>query len=144
MAVRVLLQVLVVALVFTILTTYQVSGEKDCHDEKDLVFIKCKKTISIYGDYVPPNAACREAVIQSDMTCICLLLNLEDEDTVSVAKIIRVSRECNNPVAPGTQCSSNHFKFHDHYLRGHLETHGDFKIGRQATQPPNKLGSACV
>ena len=51
---KVVRQVVVFALVFTMLAKHQVWGEIDCHDEKVSVMLKCKNSIKIGGPYVLP------------------------------------------------------------------------------------------
>lgn len=70
---KVILRVLVFALVFCMLAKHQASGEKDCHDQKKNVKLKCRKNIDISGFYVRPRVGdkCCQAVDAADMVCVC-------------------------------------------------------------------------
>ena len=106
MATKATLEVLIFALVFIMFTTHQTQGEPDCYRQKDLVLYKCKYSIKISGDYIGPDSTCRELVEECDMTCICQILTMEDEKTVSIDKILRLARDYNNPVPAGSICGS--------------------------------------
>ncbi|KAG2560101.1 hypothetical protein PVAP13_8KG050251, partial [Panicum virgatum] len=74
---------------------------------EELVLQKCRFTIKIPGDYVRPNPSCRVAVDHADMACICHILTIEEEKTVSVSKkILRLARDCDQPVPARNQCGS--------------------------------------
>ena len=88
MAVSVTLQLVVFALVFTMFGTHQAWGVQDCYREKDLVKERCMETIKIGAPYVPPTESCRHTVGQSDMTCICRILTIEELLIVNAAKIV--------------------------------------------------------
>ena len=75
---------------------------------EELVLQKCRFTIKIPGDYVRPNPSCRVAVDHADMACICHILTIEEEKTVSVSKILRLARDCDQPVPAGNQCGSKY------------------------------------
>ncbi|OEL33872.1 hypothetical protein BAE44_0005109 [Dichanthelium oligosanthes] len=94
MGTKVTLELLAFALVLITFTTHQARGEPDCYAEKELVLRKCRSTIKIPGDYVHPNPSCRVAVDHSDMACICHILTTEEENTVSICKILRLAHEC--------------------------------------------------
>ncbi|PUZ43818.1 hypothetical protein GQ55_8G037800 [Panicum hallii var. hallii] len=98
MATKVTLGLLASALVFTMFAAHQAWGEPDCYAEKELVLRKCRFTIKIPGDYVRPNPSCRVAVDHADMACICHILTIEEESTVSISKILRLARDCDQPV----------------------------------------------
>ncbi|TVU22256.1 hypothetical protein EJB05_31940 [Eragrostis curvula] len=106
MSLKVVLQFVVIALVFTMFRTQQAWGEKDCHGEKILVKEKCMESIKLVGDYVHPNQSCIHAVKDSDMTCICGIITLDDELEISVSKTLRLARECHNPVPAETKCGT--------------------------------------
>jgi hypothetical protein len=98
MATEVTLEVLIFALVFTMFTTHQTRGEPDCYCQKDLVLYKRKYSIKNLVDYIGLDSTCRELVEECDMTCICQILTMEDEKTVSIDKILCLARNCNKPV----------------------------------------------
>ncbi|TVU15199.1 hypothetical protein EJB05_38706, partial [Eragrostis curvula] len=100
------LQVLFFALVFTLLATHQALGNKDCHGEKELVKQKCKSNISISGDYVHPDHECCRVVKESDMICVCRILRLDEESTISAVKLVDVAHDCGNPVPDGKPCGT--------------------------------------
>ncbi|TVU15250.1 hypothetical protein EJB05_38775, partial [Eragrostis curvula] len=106
MATKVIHEALVLALVFTMLTTHQAWGEYDCHGEKELVKSKCKKTITMVGDYIPPDDNCRRAVEASDMACICRILSLEEQNKICVVKLVWLAGECGKPVPAGEKCGT--------------------------------------
>ncbi|TVU14463.1 hypothetical protein EJB05_37933, partial [Eragrostis curvula] len=106
MTTKIKIQILVFIFAFTIFTTYQSLGEKDCHEEKKLVIAKCIATITNHGPYVPPNHSCRQVVESSDMVCICRTLSSSDEISVSGTKLARLADECGNPVPVGNNCGS--------------------------------------
>ncbi|KXG19465.1 hypothetical protein SORBI_3010G062700 [Sorghum bicolor] len=106
MSPNVMLQLLVFSLVFTMFTTHQALGEKDCYHERDSVKHDCKKTIKINHPYDPPTAECIGAVKLSDMVCICRILTTDDEKEISVPKLLRLAEECNRPVPAGSKCGS--------------------------------------
>ncbi|KAF8780839.1 hypothetical protein HU200_000788 [Digitaria exilis] len=108
MTTRGFLQVLVFGLVFTMFTIDQTWGEPDCYREKALVREHCMESITIKGDYVRPSEACCHMVDQSDMTCICHNITLEDEKEISVAKFLWVAIDCDKPVESGTECGSKY------------------------------------
>ena len=65
------------------------------------------KTLNnIITDYVKPSEICCQTVRASDMTCVCHALEPDEEvlQKVSAVKLVRLSRECGNPVAVGTKC----------------------------------------
>jgi hypothetical protein len=104
---KVVINILVVcAFVFTMFRTGEAFDNYDCQLEKDLVIRKCKVTIRKEGNYVPPNEKCRREVEHSDMTCICHILNHNDEKHVDPKKLVRLARECNKPVPVGYKCGS--------------------------------------
>ncbi|TVU32071.1 hypothetical protein EJB05_23789, partial [Eragrostis curvula] len=106
MLVKLARQVLIIALVFATFTTHGVWGEADCHHEKILVFLKCKKTIKIGVDYVQPTSECRRTVQSSDMACVCRIITDDEEFYVSVSKLVRLARECGRQVPAGDKCGS--------------------------------------
>jgi hypothetical protein len=105
---KVILQLMVFSLVFTMLVTRQAWGEEDCYLDKEEIKSKCKDAISLGGDYVQPSAECCAAMRKSNMACICRNLSADEQLRVlSVSKLIRVSRQCHNPVAVGSKCGGN-------------------------------------
>ncbi|KAF8702251.1 hypothetical protein HU200_033017 [Digitaria exilis] len=113
MATRVMMQLLILVLVSTIFSTYQVLGERDCYAEKNLVKQFCILTLAKGYNYFPPITTCRQVVYQSDTVCICRVLTREDEATINAAKLVRLVRECGKPVPPvGEKCGS---KYSTHY-----------------------------
>ena len=106
MSTKVIRQLLVFVLVFTMFTAHQVCGEKDCYDERDSVKIDCKNTLKLGTQYAPPSDSCCHTVRQSDMVCICHVLSVRDEQTVSVYKLLKLARDCQNSVPRGTRCGS--------------------------------------
>ena len=83
-------------------------GEEDCYKAKDLVKHKCMATIEIRGPYIDPSDSCVHAVRQSDMTCICHIITMEEETKISISKLIRLARECNKAVPSRTKCGSKY------------------------------------
>ena len=63
-------------------------------------------TIRKEGDYVSPKEKCRKEVEHCDMTCVCHILNHNDEKHVDPKKLVRLARECNKPVPVGYNCGS--------------------------------------
>ena len=108
MDVRVMLQAVVFALVFTMLAKHQVWGETDCHHEKESVMLKCKNSIKISGPYVLPRPGdrCCTTVQASDMVCICHILTEHDEKTVDPKRLVKVADHCGKPVPVGRDCGS--------------------------------------
>ncbi|RLM58290.1 hypothetical protein C2845_PM18G00780 [Panicum miliaceum] len=106
MATKVTLGLLASALVFTMFAAHQAWDEPDCYAEKELVLRKCRFTIKVPGDYVRPNPSCRVAVDHADMACICRILTIEEESTVSISKILRLARDCDQPVPAGSRYGS--------------------------------------
>jgi hypothetical protein len=82
---KVILQLMVFSLAFTMLVTRQAWGEEDCYQDKE-VKSKCKNTIRHGGDYVQPSVECCATVRKSNMACICRNLSAD------------------NPVAVGSKC----------------------------------------
>ncbi|TVT99709.1 hypothetical protein EJB05_54909, partial [Eragrostis curvula] len=105
MAIRVRIPLLV-CLIFAIFTTNHIWGEKDCYKEKELVRKHCLATITVHGDYVPPNNPCRHVVESSDMVCICRTLTSQEEVTISATKLVRLAHDCHKPVPIGSKCGS--------------------------------------
>ncbi|TVU22980.1 hypothetical protein EJB05_32705 [Eragrostis curvula] len=107
MALKIVLRLLVLVLVFNILATHQTWAEQECYNDKELVKARCKETIAIPGPYVPPTPSCTSAVQQSDMVCICRILKPEEELHISIPKFLRLARGCHKPVPlPGEQCGT--------------------------------------
>ncbi|TVU15332.1 hypothetical protein EJB05_38848, partial [Eragrostis curvula] len=101
------LQILALALVVTTtFTAHEAWAERDCHHEKVLVMYKCSVTLAVGTDYVDPSNKCRRAVESSDMVCVCGIIEVIDQLTISVAKLVRLARECGNPVPAGTKCGN--------------------------------------
>ncbi|KAF8703978.1 hypothetical protein HU200_003902 [Digitaria exilis] len=71
MAMKVILKLLALYLVFTMFMTHHAWGEEDCYKDKVLVALKCRKTIEIGIPYTDPSDKCRSAVEKSNMACIC-------------------------------------------------------------------------
>ncbi|TVU48805.1 hypothetical protein EJB05_00080, partial [Eragrostis curvula] len=63
----------------SMLTTHQAWAEKECYTGKELLKFRCKKTIAVIGDYVPPDSPCIRTVQQSDMACICGIITPREE-----------------------------------------------------------------
>jgi hypothetical protein len=63
---KVILQLIVFSLVFTMLVTRQAWGEEDCYQDKEEIKSKCKDAISLGDDYVQPSAVCCAAVRKSN------------------------------------------------------------------------------
>ncbi|TVU15149.1 hypothetical protein EJB05_38656, partial [Eragrostis curvula] len=100
-------QIMLFALVFTnIIATHQAWGEKECYGEKESIKHKCKENISIIDDYVRPGQECCHVVKESDMICVCRILSIEEESTISAVKLFYVARDCGNPVPVGKKCGS--------------------------------------
>ncbi|TVT96971.1 hypothetical protein EJB05_57802, partial [Eragrostis curvula] len=98
-------QIMLFALVFTnIIATHQAWGEKECYGEKESIKHKCKENISIIDDYVRPGQECCHVVKESDMICVCRILSIEEESTISAVKLFYVARDCGNPVPVGKKC----------------------------------------
>lgn len=76
MGIKVLLQLLIFALVFTMFTKHQALGEEDCYGERDSVMHECMETLRHGVRYKHP---CRRVVRRSDLACICRVLSIEDE-----------------------------------------------------------------
>jgi len=72
--------------------THRAWGEQDCYREKDLAKERCMETIKIGAPYVPPTESCRHTVGQSDMTCICRILTIEELLIVNATKIVHPIR----------------------------------------------------
>ncbi|RLM73377.1 hypothetical protein C2845_PM15G20250 [Panicum miliaceum] len=108
MDVRVMLQVVVFALVFTMLAKHQVWGEKDCHDDKVSVMLKCKNSIKSGGPLVLPRPGdkCCTTVQASDMACVCHILSTDDEKKVDPKRLVKVADRCGKPVPVGSDCGS--------------------------------------
>ncbi|TVU04514.1 hypothetical protein EJB05_47625, partial [Eragrostis curvula] len=107
MAMKTILQFMVLALVFDILTSPQAWAEVDCYGDKELVKVKCKKTLEVLGPYVDPNPSCIRVVEQSDMACICGIIKPEEEIYISIIRFLRLARTCRKPVpAPGQKCGT--------------------------------------
>ena len=102
---KVMLQLLVFSLVFTMFTAHRALGEKECYHERDLVKHECIKTILINEPYKPPTPECVRAIKLSDIVCICHILTPADESEISVRKLLRLAGEYNRPVPPaGSKC----------------------------------------
>ncbi|KAJ1271840.1 hypothetical protein BS78_06G156500 [Paspalum vaginatum] len=111
MAMKAMFQVLVLALVFSMLGKHQVWGETDCYQEKESVKFECKNSIRNSGPYVLPRPGdrCCAVVEASDMACICRILDEEEEKTISAARLVRVAERCGNPLPNGSNCGTSHF-----------------------------------
>lgn len=68
------------------------------------------ETITIQGNYVNPSESCIRVVKKSDMACICRVITLEDEMTISVVKTIRLARQCHMPLEIGSKCGNKYLK----------------------------------
>jgi hypothetical protein len=92
MAMKVVINILVVcAAVFTMFRIGE-AFDNDCHPQKSLVLNNCIDTIRKEGKYVPPEDKCRKAVEHdnTDMVCICRILNPNDEKHVDPKKLALV------------------------------------------------------
>ncbi|CAL5055284.1 unnamed protein product [Urochloa decumbens] len=106
MYVKVVFQLMVFALVFTMFIPHLSLGEKDCYEQKYRFKHKCMESIEIKGPYVAPSDSCVLVVRQSDMACICRVILIEEQAEISVSKIVRLATECGNPVPAGNKCGS--------------------------------------
>ncbi|KAF8723704.1 hypothetical protein HU200_021668 [Digitaria exilis] len=109
MATKGILQAMVFALVFTILSTHQACGEEDCYRDKDLVLHKCESDIAVSTPYVRPrlDSQCCHAVQESTL-CVCRTLAREEEGRlrISAFKLASVAKDCGKPVPSGENCGS--------------------------------------
>ncbi|TVU50307.1 hypothetical protein EJB05_01674, partial [Eragrostis curvula] len=62
-------------------------AEEDCHGDKELVKVQCRKTLEVLGPYVDPKPSCIRAVEQSDMACICRIITPEEEIYISIISL---------------------------------------------------------
>ncbi|TVU04518.1 hypothetical protein EJB05_47629 [Eragrostis curvula] len=107
MAMKAILQFVVLALVFDILTSHQALAEEDCHGDKELVKVQCRKTLEVLGPYVDPKPSCIRAVEQSDIACICRIITPEEEIYISIIRFLRLACTCHKPVpSPGQNCGT--------------------------------------
>ncbi|TVU48802.1 hypothetical protein EJB05_00077 [Eragrostis curvula] len=107
MAMKIILQFLVLALVFNMLTTHRAWAEDDCYDDKELIKAQCKETLAVLGDYVLPKPECVRAVQKSDMACICRIIKSHEELQVCIIKFLRLARAYNRPLpSPGNKCGT--------------------------------------
>ena len=104
MTTKVILQLMVYVLVFTILMTHQAWGEDDCYDEKDKVKHDCMKTLDISKDWEEPSHKCRRTVQKSDMACICRIITIEEQIKISMGKLVRLARECGKIIPDESKC----------------------------------------
>ena len=111
MGIKVVLQLLVFALVFTMLTKHQALGEQDCYAERDSVIHECMETLRHDAPYKHPTASCRRVVRRSDVACICRVLTDDDEKQISVDKFLQLARECGRPVIGVPKCGSKLFYY---------------------------------
>nr|TKW20903.1 hypothetical protein SEVIR_4G197700v2 [Setaria viridis] len=109
MSMKVVIQHLAFAFVFTMFTTQQVWGETDCYKERDWVKHNCLITITILGPYVHPTRRCARAVKKSNMNCMRRIITHEDETKIILEKIVRLAHQCHKPVIP----------FHRHFIPIH-------------------------
>lgn len=106
MAIRkLILQVLLFVIVFTMIATHQSWGEKDCYGEKEKVKSRCRESIAIEDD-IPPDHECCKAVKESDMICVCRILRIDEETNISAVKLVHVAKTCGKPVPVGNKCGS--------------------------------------
>lgn len=108
MPIKVVLQLLLFASVFTMFTTRQTQGEKDCYRQKLVIKFKCWEIIKFGVPYVAPTQDCIRLIRRSDMVCICRAITEEDEEEISVAKLLQLAGRCNNSVPLGTKCGSKY------------------------------------
>ena len=107
MDMKVIIQLLLVFA--TVCTLFQTqNAETDCDAEKSLVMKDCEASIRKVGDYETPSHSCCLHVKRSDMTCVCRTLTIFDEKIVCPKKLVRVARECGNPVRVGERCGSKY------------------------------------
>ncbi|KAF8703559.1 hypothetical protein HU200_032373 [Digitaria exilis] len=110
MATKGILQAMVFALVFIILSTHQACGEEDCYRDKKLVLHNCKSDIAVATQYVPPSldSKCCHTVQESKIVCVCRTLAREDEGRlrISAFKLASVAKDCGKPVPSGNNCGS--------------------------------------
>jgi len=111
MGIKVVLQLLVFALVFTMLTKHQALGEQDCYGERDTLMQVCRETLRHDLDYKHPSVSCRRVVRKSDLACICRVLTDDDEKQISVDKFLQLARECGKPVTGTPKCGSKFFYY---------------------------------
>ena len=111
MGIKVLLQLLVFALVFTMFTKHQALGEQDCYAERDSVIHECMETLRHDAPYKHPTASCRRVARRSDVACICRVLSIDDEGLISAAKFLQLARECGRPVIGVPKCGSKLFYY---------------------------------
>jgi len=91
-------------------------GEEDCYQEKNLVLLKCRKTLIVGKPYVGPSISCIHAVGHSRMNCVCEKLTVGEQDEISARKLVRLARECHNPVSGGIKCGSKCIKIYISFL----------------------------
>lgn len=121
MNIKLILQPLVFALLFTSFRTHQTWGEQDCYEEKRWVILYCGGTISNVGPYEPPTNSCLLVCRKADMPCICRVLNYKDECLISAVKLVQLAKACGYPLPVGSKCGSKYLIlcqrcFATHYL----------------------------
>jgi hypothetical protein len=112
MGTKEILRLLVFALVLTMFTKHQVLGDQECYGQKTSLKYACMETIKLGGAYEPPTGSCRCVVRKSDLTCICRIFNIQDESEISIAKFLRLARECGKQVTGIPKCGSNFFYYY--------------------------------
>ena len=97
--------------------TQRAWGERDCYREKTVVLGNCKQTLARGTDYEGPNQRCRATVTHRniDMVCICSIITAEDEEKISVEKLVRLARECGKPLPSHTKCGSEYYSVFIYY-----------------------------
>ncbi|KAG0539841.1 hypothetical protein BDA96_03G356800 [Sorghum bicolor] len=106
MATKVIVELLMLVSISAIFLAHQACGEPDCHTEKLLVMIHCRRTIKHNGAYHFPTVDCIEAIQKSDIPCVCHILDQDDEKKISAEKLVTLARQLGKTLQTGSKCGS--------------------------------------
>jgi hypothetical protein len=106
--IKLILQTMVFSIVFTMFATHRAWGERDRYKEKLALLFNCRQTLARGTAYEEPKQTYRATVKHRkiDMVCICSIITAEDEQKISVEKLLRLARECGKPLPAGSSCGS--------------------------------------
>jgi hypothetical protein len=103
-----IIKFLVFVLVFTNFATQLTSGY-DYFGEKLLLMRRCGKTLKRDSD-CPPSPGCVSALNQYNITCICVILSINDQSKISPYKLVHLAHKYDNTKVPpaGSKCGSKY------------------------------------
>jgi hypothetical protein len=91
-------------LALTMFTVHHQACAEDCYAEKVHVIDECFDFLRRYDSALLTSLDCSAGVIESDMACICRILDAHDEERISPEKMVRLARLEGKNLEAGKKC----------------------------------------